>query len=161
MERGPNQPEASGAGYLCFQREHAAGEEECEWAGLLVVNPNGLPLEFLYSGPLRPTPVQQILYQDQLAREVRLSLVRSLRKGLRSRLLFTAAADYEADPAFQVELGCPLLILDGEHEAWATEVTPAARAMRERLEEVVGVGEPLGRTRAALAYVVEFERKGS
>ena len=154
MEPDAKQTQTSGAGYLCFQAAVDAGEE---WAGLLVVSPNGLPVEFLYSGPLRPTPVQAILYQDQLAREMRLSLVRSLQKGLRSRLLFVAAAPEELDPAFQQELTCPLLVLQGETDEWIAGSSPAADALRQRLDEVVGIAEPLGRTRAALAYVVEYE----
>ena len=154
MEPARKQSQTTGAGYLCFQR--AGGGEE--WAALLVVSPTGLPLEFLYSGPLRPTPVQEILYQDRLAQEVRLSLVRSLLRGLRSRLAFTAAACEELDFAFQPELRCPLLSLgDGEAE-WSAAPGSAAAAFRQHLEEVVGVAEPLGRARAALAYVVEFER---
>jgi hypothetical protein len=154
VEPGAKQTETSGAGYLCFQ---ALGDEGEEWAGLLVVSPNGLPLEFLYSGPLRPTPVQAILYQDQLAREMRLSLVRSLRKGLRSRLLFAAVAPDELDPEYQQELNCPLLALRGETAEWVAEAASAADALRQRLDSVIGIAEPLGRTRAALAYVVEYE----
>lgn len=154
MEPVAKQTETSGAGYLCFQ---ALGDEGEEWAGLLVVSPSGLPVEFLYSGPLRPTPVQAILYQDRLAREMRLSLVRSLRKGLRSRLLFVAVAPDELDPDYQQELNCPVLALLAEAGEWIAGASPAADALRQRLDSVVGLAEPLGRTRAALAYVVEFE----
>lgn len=155
MERAAKQAEPVGAGYLCFQ---SGGESDGEWAGLLVVSPNGLPLEFLYSGPLVPTPVQAILYQQDLERELRLSLVRSLRKGLRSRLLLAAAHADEVVPMLVEELGCPVLVLRDETSEWPAPPPPAAEALRKRLEEVVGIGEPLGRTRAALAYVVEYER---
>jgi hypothetical protein len=156
VEPVTKQSETSGAGYLCFQTVGSEGEE---WAGLLVVDPRGLPLEFLYSGPLRPTPVQAILYQDHLARELRLSLVRSLRKGLRSRLLFVAATPEELDPQYQSEVGCPLLALEGEAGTWVEPGGAAAEALRRHLETVVGITEPLGRTRAALAYVVEYEQR--
>jgi hypothetical protein len=158
MERTSKQVDVSGAGYLCFQ---SASEGAEEWAALLVVSAHGLPQEFLYSGPLRPTPVQTILYQDQLASQVRLSLVRSLLRGLRSRLLFLAVRVEELDGALLEALKGPVLGLSGDTGEWLREPVPAAEALRARLEEVVGVAEPLGRAVAALAYVVEYERSQS
>src|SRR5438045_4054885 len=111
----PKTAQAAGAGYLCFWSpagESGAGEgdEEPEaWAAMLVVNARALPQEFLYSGPLRPTPVQAILYQDRLESEIRLSLVRSLLRGLRSHLSFVAIGCDELDLDFSRELPCPVL----------------------------------------------------
>jgi hypothetical protein len=150
----PRQTEAPGAGYLSFQ----STTDGDEWAALLVVGPSGLPAEFLYSGPLRPTPVQAILYQDRLAGEVRLSLVRSLVRGIRSRPSFVGLRAEDLGPGFEREFRCPLLVVEGETGAWAGEAGAAPEAMRRRLEEAVGIAEPLGRARAALAYVVEYER---
>lgn len=155
-ERTSRKPEPSGAGYLCFQPDPRRGD----WAALLVVSPTGLPVEFLYSGPLRPTPVQSILYQDRLGLEVRLSLVRSLLRGLRSRPAFVALPREDWGPELGEELShYPLLCLsEGEGEGdWLATPAPGAEAVRRHLEQVLGVGEPLGRARAALAYVAEYE----
>jgi hypothetical protein len=154
VEASSRQAETDGAGYLCF---HSGSGGEA-WAALLVVTPNGLPQEFLYSGPLRPTPVQTILYQDQLVPQVRQSLVRALLRGLRSRLIFMALPAEDADPVLLAEIRRPVLALGGETGAWMADSDLPAERLRERIEEVVGVREPLGRAMAALAYVVEFER---
>jgi len=144
--------------YLCFQSvPHETGEAE-EWAALLVVTAQGLPHEFVYSGPLRPTPVQAILYQDQLAAQLRLSLVRSLLRGLRARPLFVGATPGSMDPAAADVFRLPILIVEEGAASWLASPTPAAEAAAQRLEGVVGLGEPLGRAVAALAYVVEYER---
>ena len=152
-ERTSRQPEAAGAGYLCFLS--ASGEE---WAGLLVVAAGGLPQEFLYSGPLRQTPVQTILYQDRLLPEVRLSLVRSLLRGLRSRLALVAVRAEELAPELPEALLCPVLALGGEGGGWLLEPDAAAETLRRHVDEAVGIEEPAGRALAALAYVVEYER---
>lgn len=156
MERAARQTPEPGAGYLCFQ---SSGEEGGEWAALLVVSSGGLPIEFLYSGPLRPTPVQEILYQERLAPEVRLSLIRALVRGLRARPVFVAGAAEELDAAFEREFSCPLLSIVESGPRWSRAPGPPAEALLQRLEDVVGVAEPLGRARAALAYVVEYEQK--
>ncbi len=146
-----------GAAYLCFQ---SAGDGEA-WAGLLVVTPRGLPNEFLYSGPLRTTPVQGILSQDRLIPQVRVSLLRALLRGLRSRfvLLAVRAADFE--PELASEVRCPVLVVDGDTPQWLRAPDAAAEAMQAQLEAAVGALEPLGRVVAALAYVVEFERRSA
>ncbi len=146
-----------GAGYLCFQ----TGTDGETWAALLVVGATGLPLEFLYSGPLRATPVQVILYQDRLESEVRRSLVRSLLRGLRVRLALVGVEPADLDAELMAEVPCPILLLPPPASggpAWAGDPSPAALSARERLDLAVGAEEPLGRARAALAYVVEFER---
>lgn len=156
MERPPRQPSgAEGAAYLCFHSEPEGGGE---WAALLVVNAGGLPQEFLYSGPLRPTPVQAILYQDQLAEQVRVSLVRSLLRGLRSRPAFFTVQAGDLSRVIASEFRAPVLALQEAEGQWLAEPSPAAETTRQRLEESLGIAEPVGRTRAALAYVVEYER---
>lgn len=159
MERSPRQaggPE--GAAYLCF---HSEPERGGEWAALLVVNAGGLPQEFLYSGPLRPTPVQAILYQNQLDDQVRVSLVRSLLRGLRSRPAFFVAAAGDLTQAAASELRAPVLLLQDAEGRWLGDPSPAAEMTRRRLDESLGIAEPAGRARAALAYVVEYERTRS
>jgi len=155
VQRASRPPEISCAGYLCFQSS-AEGTEE--WAALLAVDERGLPQEFLYSGPLRPTPVQSILYQDQLSAQVRLSLVRSLFRGLRSRLGLVAVSAEEWDATLAEDVAPPVLVIGGEKAAWLGEPPPTAEGLRRRIEDAVGETEPLGRARAALAYVVEYER---
>jgi hypothetical protein len=144
--------EATGAGYLCFQ--YVAG---AEWGALLIVGATGLPVEFLYSGPLRPTPVQAILYQERLGSEVRLSLVRALQRAMKSRPHFLAVAAEDVLPELMEALSLPLIALSAEARAWLRP--PDAEALRtfERLDQTLGIAEPLGRARAALAYVVEYE----
>lgn len=154
MERSSAQNESPGAGYLCFQSGADEGEH---WAGLLVVTPNGLPQEFLYSGPLRATPVLAILYQERLEPQVRLSLVRSLLRGLRSRLTFLAVRPQDLDPAVLEEAKAPALVLEGETGSWLRAPAPPAEAVSRHLEDAVGLAEPMGRAVAALAYVVEYE----
>ena len=158
MEKAPGRPANETAGYLCFHREP---EAESEWAALLVVDARGLPVEFLYSGPLKPTPVQAILYQDQLRLQVRLSLVRALLRGLRSRPAFLALQEEDVDRALLAELKAPLYVAGAGGGGWLADPPPAAEAVRRRLEEGAGAAEPFGRARAALAYVVEFETSRS
>jgi hypothetical protein len=123
-----------------------------------VVTREGLPQEFLYSGPLRPTPVQAILYQDRLLPQVRLALVRALLRGLRSRLVFVSLRAAEIEREVLAELRVPLIILQDGAADWASPPSESAGAFHSGIEEVVGVVEPMGRAAAALAYVAEFER---
>jgi hypothetical protein len=147
------QVQNAAVGYLCFQ-----SVQDEEWAAMLVVEPGGLPQEFLYSGPLRPTPVQEILYQDALVGQARLSLVRSLLRGLRSKPVFVAVRADDADAAWAAEIRSSILLLNAPAE-WLSEPSAAAAGALQRLEETVGVSEPMGRAIAALAYVVEYERR--
>ncbi len=157
MRRALAGEETAAGGYLCFQEaEH--GREW--WAALLVVDRSGLPHEFLYAGPVRPTPVQSILYQDRLDGEVRLTLLRALLRGLRSRPAFLAAAEDEAGEWLAEAGGAPLLAVAEGAAAWTWRGLPGpdAEAAAAALESTVGTAEPLGRAVAALAYVVEYER---
>jgi hypothetical protein len=140
------------AAYVCFQ-----SDRDAEWAAALVVGPHGLPVEFVYSGPLRPTAVQAILYQDRLASQVRLALLRSLLRGLRSRPAFFAFSPADMDAEAAAELKRPVLTL-GDAQDWLAPSDGAARVLQTSLEGAVGAAEPLGRAVAALAYVVEYER---
>jgi hypothetical protein len=151
-ERTQRTGNTDGAGYLCFQSAAAA-----EWGALLIVGATGLPVEFLYSGPLRPTPVQAILYQDRLGPEVRLSLVRALLRAMKCRPHCVVVAGEEALPEVVEELSLPLLALTADGSEWLRPPDGEALRTIERLEQTLGVAEPVGRARAALAYVVEYE----
>lgn len=140
--------------YVCFQ---SAADGSELWAGMLIVTRTGLPQEFLYSGPVRPTPVQSILYQDRLSEQMRVALLRSLLKGLRSQIAFACLRPEDVDQTFLAEMKCPILLLEGDDGCWDRDSGPAAEDLRQALRDTVGIAEPIGRCIAALAYVVEYE----
>jgi len=150
------QPEADPAsspllgGFLVFRQE---GEER--WAALLVIDTAGIPHEFLYAGPARPTRAQALLYGDALESQLRLQmLLRPLLKALRATPACLLSREELPGP-----LPLPVGVCGDGGLCWMPETGDRAAAAARRFAAALGddLSEPFRRAEAALRYVIDYE----
>lgn len=139
------------AAYLVF---HTDGDSH--WGAVLVVNADGVPEEFLYTGPILPTPAQAILYGPTLQPVVKL---RKLALPLVASLGAVPTCVLGSDDLPPIPDQTTGILQQGEVR-WRAAPSDEAETLVAALSET-GVTEPLARAEAALKYVVDHERSRS
>lgn len=114
-----------------------------------------MPHEFLYAGPARATPVQELLYGPALDEQLRAqALAMPMLKALRTAPACVVTAD-----SLPATLPVPLALSNGSDLRWLRPPTPLAEQFVASLRDGLGLSEPLQRANAALRYVVEYEER--
>lgn len=135
-------------GFLVFQLE--GGQH---WAALLALDTSGVPHEFVYAGPVHPTPAQALLYGPTLEGQILLqSLALPMLKALRAYLCCLLVTRL-LPPGLPLPVG---LYAEGQIR-WLGETTCAAEQFIADFDAGLGLVEPFQRASNTLRYVIEHE----